>query len=429
MVRSIWRQALRLCHSSAWWSDVWRFVRDYGVCFLPIVLLGYITFESYQIDFRSMYLAGKSVVLGLDPYVNYVGVRADFYGPINSESNAYSGFRYPPLAAIAFVPLGMLPYESAKLWFTVAMLAAVVLLISHFVKASGFSVPESAVLFIMFSFPVIAAVERGQVDAVIVCFSVFSYSLTVRQSSSRSSSGAAFLLAIAGMLKLFPFFLLIFYGVRRQWRFVGTTLAYAAVLFALPYPFLVRSSYGNFFRRSLPEHFGQIATGLPTDLQGQGVIDRMVHSVDSTNLLAAHSLSSGGMNPWMMDNTLGAVICGLVLSGLLFVAMHRTPLDFQFYAFLNTINLFNPVSWIMGLIWYVPLFLYLSRFVSRLGLFLLLAPLFSPPLLGANAVLAYVIAIVFALSFRMRSWGSLFYLSERLNPPVSNQSALATPTR
>ncbi len=138
MVRSIWRQAvLWLCHSSVWRSDVWRFVRDYGVCFLPIILLGYITLESYQIDFRSMYLAGKSVVFGLDPYVNYVGVRADFYGPINSESHAYSGFRYPPLAALAFMPLGMLPYESAKLWFTVAMLLAVVLLIFHFVQASG----------------------------------------------------------------------------------------------------------------------------------------------------------------------------------------------------------------------------------------------------------------------------------------------------
>ncbi len=281
----------------------------------------------------------------------------------------------------------------------------------------------------MFSFPVIAAVERGQVDALIVCLSVFSYSLTVRQPSFRYSSGAAFLLAIAGMLKLFPFFLLIFYGVRRQWRFVGATLAYAVVLFALPYPFLVRSSYGNFFRRSLPEHFGQIATDLSTDLQGQGVVDRMVHSVDSTNLLATHSLSSGGMNPWMMENTLGAVICGLVLSGLLFIAMHRTPPNFQFYAFLNVINLFNPVSWIMGLIWYIPLFLYLSRFVSRLGLFLLLAPLFSPPLLGANAVLAYVLAIVFALSFRLRSWGSLFYLPECLSSSISDQSALATPIR
>jgi hypothetical protein len=376
-----------------------------------------------------MYLAGKSVVFGLDPYVNYVGVRADFYGPINSESHAYSGFRYPPLAAIAFVPLGLLPYESAKLWFTVAMLLAVVLLIFHFVKASRFTVPESAVLFIMFSFPIIATVERGQVDALIVGLSVFSFSLTVRQTSSRYSSRAAFLLAIAGMLKLFPFFLLIFYGIRRQWRFVGATLAYAAVLFALPYPFLAESSYGNFFRRSLPEHFGPINTGLPTDLQGQGVVDRMVHSVDSINLLATHSLSSGGMNPWMMDNTLGAVICGLVLSGLLFIAMHRTPVDFQFYAFLNVVNLFNPVSWIMGLIWYVPLFLYLSRFVSRLGLFLLLAPLFSPPLLGANAVLAYVLAVIFALSFRIRSWGSLFYFSECLDPPALNQSLLATPTR
>ncbi|EDX84158.1 hypothetical protein S7335_1855 [Synechococcus sp. PCC 7335] len=395
------KKVLRLCQS----SDVWRFTRIYGVYFLPIVFLGYITLESYQIDFRSMYLAGKSALLGLDPYVNYVGVRADFYGPINSESQTYSGFRYPPLAALVFSPLGALPYQNAKVLFTLIVLVFAVLLSFHFVRRSQFAMPETAVLFVMVSFPLIATVERGQIDILIVYLCLISYSLLHR----RSQSVAAFLLAFAGMLKLFPFVLLIFYSDRKQWQFVGKTLLSAAVLFILPYPLLDPGSYTNFFKRTLPGYFGQIEAGLSTSLQGQGVIDGIVHSVDSTNLIAAHSFSSGEMNPWMASNTVGAIFCGLLLTGLLLIATRQTESNFQYYAFLNVINLFNPVSWIMGLVWYIPLFFYLSPLVSRWGRFLLLAPLFSPPGLNANAVLAYILSIVFALSFRIPHWGSILY--------------------
>ncbi len=397
---------LRLCQS----SDIWRFGQVYGVCFLPIIFLGYIALESYQIDFRSMYLAGKSVVVGLDPYVNYVGMRADFYGPVNSESYAYSGFRYPPLAALVFAPLGALPYMAARLLFTLTMLFFTVLLSFHFVRRSQFTLPDTAVLFVMVSFPVMALVERGQVDVSIVYLCVLSYSLL---QSEKSSALASFLLAFVGMIKLFPFVLLLFYAARRQWRFVRNTLLWAIALFILPYPFLGKASYINFFKRTLPDYFGEITTGLPTGLHGQGVVDRVVHSVDSSNLLAMHDFSSGGMNPWMAENTLGAILSGLVLTVLLLIATKRTSVDFQFYAFLNLINLFNPVSWIMGLVWYIPLFFYLSTSISRWGRFLLLAPLFSPPILNANAVLAYVLAIAFALSFQVPSWKSFLYRSAR----------------
>ena len=282
---------LRLCQN----SDIWRFAQVYGVCFLPVIFLGYIALESYQIDFRSMYLAGKSVVLGLDPYVNYVGVRADFYGPVNSESAAYSGFRYPPLAALAFAPLGGLSYLTARLLFTLTMLLFAVLLSFHFVRRSRFTLPDTAVLFVMVSFPVVALVERGQVDVLIVYLCVLSYSFL----QLRYSALASFLLAFAGLIKLFPFVLLLFYVARRQWQFVRETLLWAIALFILPYPFLGQSSYVNFFKRTLPDYFGEIATGLPTGLHGQGVVDQVVHSVDSANLLAMHKFSSGGMNPWM----------------------------------------------------------------------------------------------------------------------------------
>lgn len=384
----------------AWRQDCLQFCRDYGVCFLPIVFLSYIAIESYQIDFRSMYLAGKSVVQGLDPYINYVGVNPEFYGPVNSGSEPFSGFRYPPLAAITFAPLGLLPYTTARFTFTAAMLVCLVGLIFYLVRQQRFAVPDSAVLFVMVSFPVLATVERGQVDVLIVVLSVLSFRCWQAQTSKQTTV-AALLLATAGMLKVFPFVLLIFYAARRQWSLVAKTVAFSVGLFGLPYPFLVQSSYLNFARRSLPGIFGALSTDLPTQLTQQGITDGIVHSVDSVPLLAMHNFSSGQMNPWLYQNTVGAAVTGMVLSGLLLTAMNRTEVTFQFYAFLSLINLFNPVSWIMGLVWYIPFFLHLSPIISNWGRFILLAPLFFPPALHANAMLAYMIAIGTALTTRL----------------------------
>ena len=73
------------------------------------MLLVYLALQSFQIDFRAVDLAGKSVLLGLDPYLNPVGARPEFYAPINAENFAYLAFRYPPLAALLFAPLSLLP--------------------------------------------------------------------------------------------------------------------------------------------------------------------------------------------------------------------------------------------------------------------------------------------------------------------------------
>lgn len=72
---------------------------------------------------------------------------------------------------------------------------------------------------------------------------------------------------------------------------------------------------------------------------------------------------------------------------------------------MNVINVFNPLAWIMGLVWYLPLFFVVYPRASRWGRLLLLLPLFVPPFLNANAALAYVIALVFLLTARLPRLG------------------------
>jgi hypothetical protein len=393
---------------SSWRQDAVRFCQTYLVYFLPITFLVYLILESYQIDFRSFYLGGKSVLLGLDPYLNYVGVRPDFYGPVNSELAPFSGFRYPPLAALVFAPIASLPYQTAKALFTLAMIATLGLLSFHQVRQSRFTLPGEAILFMMVSFPVLALAERGQVDSFVLYLTALSYWLMYSCSDKGSRTNrrytpvAAFLLAFAGIFKVFPLVVLIFYAARRQWRFVSYTVLWAVALFGLPYAYFGREVYHNFLRRTLPAYFGEIPPTLPLDLHGQGIIlNKIVQSVDAIDLLVTHDFVNGFMNPLLSSSTVGSVISGLILSAILLMVTRRCPVGFQFYAFLNVINLFNPVAWIMGLVWYVPLFLYLSPRVTRLGQFLSLLPLFMPPFLNTNAIWAYVLSILFALAFRL----------------------------
>lgn len=80
--------------------------KEYLIYFAPVIVLVYFVLESYQIDFRVFYVAGKSVLYHLDPYLNQVSKFPDLYVPINAHNSATSGFLYPPFAALLFAPLG-----------------------------------------------------------------------------------------------------------------------------------------------------------------------------------------------------------------------------------------------------------------------------------------------------------------------------------
>lgn len=376
-----------------------RFLRDYGIYGLPLVLLVYLALESFQIDFRAFYLAGKAVLLGLDPYLNHVGTRPEFYAPINAENYAYSAFRYPPLAALLFAPLALLPYEVSKVLFSLLMWLLLAGIAYQMVWRSGWRLRGEALLFAGVSFPVLAMVERGQIDPLMVALVLASYWLA---REPRRQGPAALLLALAGVLKIFPFVVLLEWIVRRRWRLVAYTLVWGLVLFLLPMLLLGPQVVWHFWQRTLPELFGQITAANPIDLHGQGIdLGRLARSREGNGLLLSHDFTNGFMNPLFQSSAAGAIVCGLVLSTVLLVAGRGAPSDLQFYAFLNLINLFNPLAWIMGLVWYLPLFFHLYPSVSRLGRWLILLPLFLPPFLNANAALAYVIALLALIAQRV----------------------------
>ena len=375
-----------------------RFLRDYGIYGLPLVFLVYLALESFQIDFRAFYLAGKAVLLGLDPYLNHVGARPEFYTPINAEDLAFSGFRYPPLAALLFVPLALLPYGLSKVVFSLLIWLVLAWIAYAMVLRSGWRLQGEALLFAGISFPVLAVIERGQIDPLPVALVLASYGMARRPGRQ---GWAGFLLALAAVIKVFPLVVLLEWIRRRRWRLVTWAVLWVGLLFALPLPFLGLQVYHHFWQRSLPELYGTISSATAIALHGQGqVLGRLARSLEGNGLLLSHDFANGFMNPLFQNSLAGAMASGLVLSVPLFLLARRAPSELRFYAALNLINLFNPIAWIMGLVWYLPLFFYLYPLVSRLGRWLILLPLFVPPFLNANAGLAYGMALLFLIAWR-----------------------------
>ena len=146
----------------------------YIISLSPIFLIFYISNETYAIDYRAFYLAGKSVLNNLNPYLNHISLNIDFYGPVNSELSKFSGWKYPPIASYLFAPFATLPYEFSKNLFNFISLSIFSLFTWFIIKKRLFYINPNSLMIVGISFPVLATISRGQVEIIIVCMALLS---------------------------------------------------------------------------------------------------------------------------------------------------------------------------------------------------------------------------------------------------------------
>ena len=175
----------------------------YIIALSPIFLIFYISNETYAIDYRAFYLAGKSVLNNLNPYLNHISINSDFYGPINSELSKFSGWKYPPLASYIFAPLASLPYELSKNIFNLISLFSISLLTFFIIKKRIFFINPYSLIIVGISFPVLSIISRGQIEILIVCLALISLYLYKQGKIFLSAN----LIAILGFIKVFPILL------------------------------------------------------------------------------------------------------------------------------------------------------------------------------------------------------------------------------
>ncbi|MFL5681308.1 MAG: glycosyltransferase 87 family protein [Chloroflexota bacterium] len=127
------------------------------------------------------------------------------------DTNAAAFYRYPPLLAIAFRPLALLPFPvAATIWDVgiVAAFAAAVLL-----RAGPR--PRTAFLLAILALPIGWSVVIGQAQVLVTALLLV---------------GSPAAVAVAGHLKLLPFLVALWWIGRREWRPLGRFVAWTVAL-------------------------------------------------------------------------------------------------------------------------------------------------------------------------------------------------------
>jgi hypothetical protein len=156
-------------------------------------------------DVRAYYDAGARLNAGLPLYV-----------PVSS-TNEPGSYHYPPLLAILFRPLALLPYEVAALLWAVVMVGATVLTF----RRIGLS-PPVLIAAGLLAVAILWTATIGQVQAVVTLLLAI---------------GAPWAVALATSLKLYPILVAVFWVGRRDWRSIswlfGWLVALAGIQFLL----------------------------------------------------------------------------------------------------------------------------------------------------------------------------------------------------
>ena len=145
------------------------------------------------------------------------GVRLNAGGPLypgGADVNSSAFYRYPPLLAIAFRPLALLPYSVVAPAWAFAMMLALAIAI----RRIGVKRPTMWMAVGILAFPILWSLAIGQAQILITLL------LTIVSPWS---------VALAGQIKVLPALAAVYWVGRRDWRalgrFVAITLALVAV--------------------------------------------------------------------------------------------------------------------------------------------------------------------------------------------------------
>jgi hypothetical protein len=384
--------------------------------------------ESLQMDFAAYYTAGEALNRGLDPYVNHVDATPPLWDGVARYT--HSRFLYPPLAAYLFRPLAALPYATAKaLWtalgiLTTAASLAVAAWIIGFERVSRVGWLWIAIATATFH-PLLTHLERGQIDTLTLLLLMVSIGLMMFSQRSQATThgprsigeprrswkgapiAAGLLLALASLLKLHIVLILPFLVVRKRWRVVAayiTGLALIGVTSLLATPELSRayitehlpriSVYGEAGTEEMlvpQEQLDALLAGVPEGMTLKGapgqtlVYQRESFSFFANGTLVRHVAPRLAISPVMQRlgiqpsvSQLSLALFALLFGGFYFcqhlylkaagTAGTDPIVEFVYWTLaLVVISITAPQTWVMNLVWLLPLFVVLAAEFRRIA--------------------------------------------------------------
>ena len=176
--------------------------------------------SSRPMDFRVYYFGAEGVFNGTRPVY---GERSGMGWPMH--------YRYPPLFLFLALPFTRLPLSLAAAVWVVFKCGVLVLLVRSLWKRLGPATAKVAWLVpLLLAGPyVVEDLRYGNAQ-----FFIFALTGAVLLALSEAPLLAAFALALAISVKVWPLFFIPFLAVRREWKVVGWTLGLTALLLFIP---------------------------------------------------------------------------------------------------------------------------------------------------------------------------------------------------
>lgn len=314
--------------------------------------------------------AGPALRYAIDIDVYRAGARAFLEGDnLYTRSYEVGGitlpFTYPPLAAILFIPVALVPYPVALVGWTLASAVllwwCLVIVLRHAVPAVNHRVIATWILpLALLAEPVRETLGFGQINIILMAL-VLADTLTRRPRLPRGV-----LIGLAAAIKLTPAVFILVFLVRRQWRDAAVTFL-SGVGFTLAAALVSWRNSWTYWLDTLTDT-GRIGGEAYASNQSiRGVLARLAEPGEQADRLL-----------WLV------LVIGAL--GLIIVAMLRAQTMLATVLLASTAALLcSPVSWSHHWVWLIPVAVTLLLGPGRvLGAVVLLAVFTSPHWLLPN---------------------------------------------
>jgi hypothetical protein len=204
-----------------------------AVAVVALGLIGIYYAQPYKfVDFAVYYYAGISLLKG----------RTDLYAADFAMNNVHD-YRYPPFFLIVFSPLSLLPHTvAAYIWYWINIFAfgGIIYFVQKMSRAAEIagaiidnkkaSRTAWILAFIILVQYFLMAFRYGNVQTLVVFLFFAALYLLMRGRDA----WAAFVMALAITVKIFPLVALPYFAVKRRWKFVILTVLLTILLNLLP---------------------------------------------------------------------------------------------------------------------------------------------------------------------------------------------------
>lgn len=349
--------------------------------------------QSIQMDFTAYYAAGKAMNNNLSPYVNYVKTRWDLWDGIAVFK--HSRFLYPPLVASLFRPLASVPYINAKYFWNFFNLFCFILcfsLIAYiFLKKDTsdrykkFNKTLFAAILAFNFFPFLALLERGQIDLVTLFFILLGFAFFLKENKNEFLSGLFF--GIATLFKLYSFLLIPFFFVQKKYKVIYGYLTGIAILVMLTVLICGPQLSNEYLTTEAPRIAKYGSSGTP-EMQLPSWISQAYFPMTPTSisivdgrLYLTESISFNSKAsfirlfevtvPVLSNSVYSFFVFAVFFSLFVYFKKKKLPVDFEnkfifWQMILIVITLSSPYTWLMNLVWLIPVTFILSDELSEL---------------------------------------------------------------